>query len=99
MGFPGCTVVKNLSANAGDTGDAGFILVWGRSPEVENGNALQYSCLENSMGREVWQATVHGIAKSQTQLNMHTICYRCLYNYQIIHSFQCMNELKAAFAN
>ena len=65
MGFPGCTVVKNLSANAGDTGDAGFILVWGRSPEVENGNALQYSCLENSMGREVWQATVHGISQAR----------------------------------
>ena len=31
-----------------------------------NGNALQYSCLENSMDRGTWQATVHGVAKSQT---------------------------------
>ena len=32
---------------------------------------LQYSCLENSMDREVWQATVHGVAKSWTQLSTH----------------------------
>ena len=40
MGFPGCTVVKNMSANAGDTGDVCLIPGWGRSPEVENGNPL-----------------------------------------------------------
>ena len=49
--FPGCTVVKNSSANAGDTGDAGFIPGLGRSPGVGNGNPLQYSCLENPMER------------------------------------------------
>ena len=40
-----------------------------------NGNPLQYSCLENTMDREAWQATVHGVAKSQTRLkrlNTHT---------------------------
>ena len=41
----------------------------GRSPGVGNGNSLQYSCLENSMDRGAWQATVHGVAKSQTQLS------------------------------
>ena len=41
----------------------------GRSLGVENGTALQCCCLENSMGRESWQATVHGTAKSQTQLS------------------------------
>ena len=65
MGFSGCTVVKNLSANAGDTGDVCLIPGWGGSPEVENGNPLQYFCLEKFMDREVWQTTVHGIAKSQ----------------------------------
>ena len=40
-------------------------------PGVGNGNPLQYSCLENSMGREAWRATVHGVAKSQTQLSTH----------------------------
>ena len=37
----------------------------GRSPRVGNGNPLQYSCLENSMDRRAWQATIHGVAKSQ----------------------------------
>ena len=48
MGFPGGSVVKNLPANAGDTGDVGLIPGSGRSPGVGNGNLLQYSCLENS---------------------------------------------------
>ena len=42
--------VKNLPANAGDTGDVGLIPGLGRSPGVGNGNPLQYTCLENSMG-------------------------------------------------
>ena len=44
------------------------------SPGGGHGNPLQYSCLENAMDRGAWQATVHGITKSQTrlkQLNMH----------------------------
>ena len=39
------------------------------SPEEGNGSPLHYSCLENSMDRRAWQATVHGVAKSQIQLN------------------------------
>ena len=66
MGFPDGSVVKNPPANAGDTGDASSIPWSGRYPGVGNGNPLQYSCLENSMDRGDWQATVHGIAKSQT---------------------------------
>ena len=58
--------VKNLPANAGDTGDTDSIPGSGRSPGVGNGNPLQHSCLENPMDRGVWQATVHGITKSQT---------------------------------
>jgi len=38
----------------------------GISPARENGNPLQYSCMENSMDRGAWQATVHGVTKSQT---------------------------------
>ena len=41
----------------------------GRSPGVGNGNPLQYFCQENPMDREAWQATVHGVASSQTQLS------------------------------
>ena len=59
-------MVKNPPANAGDTRDSGSIPELGRSPGVGNGNPPQYSCLENSMGRGAWQATVHGAAKSQT---------------------------------
>jgi len=53
-------VVKNLAANAGDSG-----LISGSvsSPEVGNSNPLQYSCLGNPMDRGTWWATVHGVAK------------------------------------
>jgi len=60
-------VVKNPSANVGDARDMGSIPAL-RSPGVGNGNPLQYSCLENLMDKGVWQATVRGVAKTQTQL-------------------------------
>ena len=50
--FPDDSVVKNLLANAGDTGDAGSIPGSGRSPGVGNGSPLQYSCLEKPHGQE-----------------------------------------------
>ena len=53
-------MVKNLPANAGDVD---LIPGSGRAPGGGNGNMLQYPCLENSMGREAWQAIVLGIAK------------------------------------
>ena len=59
-------VVKNLPANAREIRDAGAIPGSGRSPGGRRGNPLQYSCLENPMGREAWQATVHRVANSQT---------------------------------
>ena len=69
LGFPGDAVVKNLPANVGDAGDIGLIPGSGRSPGGGNGNPLQYSCLENSMDRGAWQATVNGATKNQTQLS------------------------------
>ena len=69
LGFPGSSVVKDLPANAGDMG---WIPRWGRSAGGGYGNPLQYSCLENPMGKGAWQAIVHGVAKSQTQLSTHT---------------------------
>ena len=57
-------MVKNLPANAEDTRDVGSIPGLGRSPGVGNDNLLQYSCLENSMDRGAWWATVHGVSKS-----------------------------------
>ena len=60
MGFPGGSVVRNLSANAGDVG---LIPGLGRSPGEGNGNPLQYSCLGNTVDRGAWWATVHGVTK------------------------------------
>ena len=65
-GFPRGTAVKNPPANAGDARDTSSIPGSGRSPGGGNGNPLQYSCLKNSMDREAWWATVHGVTKSQT---------------------------------
>ena len=63
MGLPGGSVLKNPPANAGDEGSIPGL---GRSPGKGNGNLLQYSCLENSMGRGAWQVTVLGVSKSWT---------------------------------
>ena len=59
-------MVKNLPAMQEGLGS---ISGSGRSPGEGNGNPLQYSCLENSMDRGAWRATVHGLAKSQTRLS------------------------------
>ena len=58
--------VKNPPANAGDLGSTPGS---GRSPREGNGHPLEYSCLENSMDRGAWRATVHGVTKSPTQLS------------------------------
>ena len=68
-------MVKKSPANAEDKKDSGLIPGSGRSPGGEHGNPFQYSCLDNSMDRGAWWATVHGVAKSWTGLNrlsMHT---------------------------
>ena len=67
-GFPVRSVVKNLPANAGEVREMGLTSGLGKSPERTHGNPLQYSCLENPTDRRAWQATVHRVAKSQTQL-------------------------------
>ena len=66
-------MVKNPPANVGDIRDMGSIPGLGRSPGGGPGNPLQYSCLENSMDRGAWRATVHGVAKSQTGLKQLSI--------------------------
>ena len=64
--FPGGSVGKE---SAWYVGDLGLIPVLRRSLGGENGNLLQYSCLENSMDRGAWQAAVHGIPKGWTQFS------------------------------
>ena len=62
--FPGGSISKETACNAGDLSS---IPGSGRSPGEENGNPLQYSCLENSVDRGVWCVTIHGLTKSWTQ--------------------------------
>ena len=62
-------LLKNSPANAGGAKDTGLIPGSGRCSGVGNGNPLRYSWLENPMDRGAWQATIHGVAKSQTQLS------------------------------
>jgi len=65
-GFPGGSDSKESACNAGDPGS---IPGSRRSPGEGNGNPLSYSCLENSMDRAAWRATIHGFAKSQIRLS------------------------------
>ena len=65
-----------------DAGDVGSVSQSGRSPGVGNGNPFQYSCLENSIDRGAWQATVHGLVESDAperpctciHTQSHSIC-------------------------
>ena len=72
MGFPGSSDGKASAYNAGDPGS---IPGSERSPGEGNGNPLQYSCLENPMDWGAWEATAHGVAKSQTLLSDFTFKY------------------------
>ena len=67
--LPGSSAGKNLPAKVGDTGSIPGL---GRSPGGRNGNPLQYSCLRSPTDKEAWQATVHAVPKSQTQLSKET---------------------------
>ena len=89
MGFPDGSDSKESACNAGDPGSVSGL---GRSPGEGNGYPLQYSCLENPMNRGAWQAKVHGITVSWTQLSdshththtlthLHTIEYLYLSRY------------------
>ena len=77
MGFPGSSDGKASAYNAGDPGS---IPGSGRSPGEGNSNPLQYSCLENPMDWGAWWATVHGVAKSRTQLSDFSL----LYNWKFV---------------
>ena len=63
-------MLKKLADNAGDPDSVPTL---GKSPREGNSNLFQYSCLDNSMDRGVWRATVQGVAKSWTRLSMHIL--------------------------
>ena len=82
MGFPRWFGDKESTCNAGNGGDAGLILVLGRSPGGVNGNLLQYSFLKNPIDRGAWKATVQRVAESDVteRLSIST-------NIYIYHTF------------
>ena len=80
-GFRGGSDGKESTCNAGDLG---LIPGWGRFPGGGHGNSLQYSCLKNPMDRRAWQATVYGIAKSQTRLSTaHSIFLKIINKFKV----------------
>ena len=87
-GFPGGLAGKESSWNVGDARNVALIPGSGRSPGGGNSNPLQYSCLENSMDRGAWWATVHGIVKSRTWLSTHA----CMHTYEEISTQSKVNK-------
>ena len=90
MGLPGGSDGKESTCNVGDLGSIPGL---GRSPGGGQGNPLPYSCLENLMDRGAWQATVNGVAKSQTWLNTSTIQNQI--NYNVNRIIQNLRELRS----
>ena len=86
-------MTKNLPANSGDAGDADLIIWLVRSTGARNDSPLQYSCRDKSMDRAAWWATVHWVAKSQTQLSEHTHTHmHSLIYIKIICKLQTQNH-------
>ena len=88
MGFPGGSEVKVSACNAGDLGS---IPGSGGSPGEGNGNPLQYSCLENPMDGGAWWATVHGVAKSWTQLSDFTFTFHFSIDLELLFNTFILN--------
>ena len=95
MNFPGGSAGEESACNVGDLG---LIPRLGRSPGEGNDYPFQYSCLENSMDRGAWRATVHGVLKSRTQLrdwvqccltisSSATLFSSCLQSFPVLGSF------------
>ena len=95
MNGAACIEVRDLQLDPGDTSgtksfwslnctcytrDLGLTPGSRRSPREGNGNPPQYSCLENSMDRGAWQATIHGVMKSQTWLSNCHFLFRYIYD-------------------
>ena len=81
MDFPGGSDGK---ASVYYAGNPGSILGSERSTGERNGNALQYSCLENTMDRGAWWATIHGVTKSRTRLSDSTTTTELSYTLKIL---------------
>ena len=89
------TLVAQLVKFAYIAGDLSLIPEQGKSPREGPGNPLQYSCLENSMDRGAWCATVHEVAKSQTVSDFHRIKRRNLSSQVLVNA---SSPLDSAYA-
>ena len=85
---------KESTCQCRDMGVAGLTPVSERSPREGNGNLLQYSCLENSMDRGSWQATVNGVSKSQTRLSTYACTHAHLSLQAPTSVFLCLECTK-----
>ena len=94
-GFPGDSVGEEAVCNAGNTGDAGSIPGWGRSPGGGYGKPLQHSCPENPRDRGAWWATVHGVSKSQTWNQPST--HRCMMTSRPRKKKKVLNTVSQTF--
>ena len=92
-GFPGGSDGKESTCNVWDPG---LTSGSGKCPGEGNGYPLQYSCLENPMDGGAWQATVHGVSKSQTQLSDFTFTFTQLSLWPEIRN-PCMYTLSSQF--
>ena len=97
LGIPGGSDSKESACNAGDPGS---IPGSGRSPGDGNGCPLQYSCLKNSMDRGVWQAIVHGIAKTQlSDWHFHFSLFQILKKKKLQEQYKLLDPLHTNYLN
>ena len=89
------TGVSNSKESACNAGVSGLIPGSGRPPGEGNGNPLQYSCLENPMDRGAWQATVHGVTNSWTELSDYHFHFHFLQHHPQLKTLAFPNSLVA----
>ena len=85
MWFPQWLGGTESTCNAGDTGNASLSLGSGRSPGGRHGNPLQYTYLGNTMDREVWQGTVHGITKESDRNKVTEHTHKSFQKFRPMH--------------